>query len=283
MSEGLPSKVLVVGVDSAIGEALACSLRQANLEVLGTSRRPSSSWLPLDLGTRIDTSALPEAQTVFLCAAISGFAACEADPLLAARVNVEATVALGRHYMERGAHVVFLSSTAVFGSRGDAPNESCAAAPDTAYGVFKRAGELALQAVARSTAGRCAIVRLTKVLSAQTPVLNQWRSANKITAFSDTHLCPIALPYVVDSLICVARRRADGIFHLAGEQTLSYAALAHALTRCCWLNLCEITEIRQGSPGNSGVQPQCVALTMSATTQQLGIRAQSLEDCLLGL
>ncbi|APW41614.1 sugar nucleotide-binding protein [Rhodoferax saidenbachensis] len=277
----LPGKVLVVGADGAIGAALASALPRAS--VLGTSRRPDSGWLPLDLGMPINTAILPDAQTVFLCAGINGFSACDADPALAARVNVESTLAVGVHYLRRGAHVVFLSSTAVFGARADAPDEVTPVSPDTSYGAFKCASEVALHAAARSTPGPCTIVRLTKVLSSQTPLLQKWRSEATVDAFTDSMVCPVSLPFVIQGLLQIAQRRAAGCFHLAGAQTLSYAALAQALVQQGQLANAVVRETGQGSRESSGVQAQCVSLTMPQTSQKLGIRAQTLEDCLQDL
>lgn len=279
-----PGKLLVVGADGTIGSALVSALSQAGADVLGSSRRPDSRWLLLDMGVPVNATLLPDAQAVFLCAGINGFAACDADPALAARVNVEAMLAIGTHYLQRAAHVIFLSSTAVFGARGDAPDEIATLSPDTTYGALKCASELALQAVARSAPGPLTIVRLTKVLSAQTPFLQKWRSVVRdggaVDAFSDSLVCPVSLSYVVQGLMQMAKRRAAGCFHLAGVQTLSYAALAQVLIQKGLLQQAIIREIRQGSQGISGVQTQCVSLTMPLTLETLGIQPQPFEDCL---
>ncbi len=271
-------QALVVGADGAIGAALALAG-----DMLGTSRRPGSGWLPLDLAAPFDVAALPDANTVFLCAGINGFAACDADPLLAARVNVQATLAIGTHYLLRGAHVIFLSSTAVFDGRADAPDEGAALSPSTTYGAFKSAAELALLVVARNAPGPCSIVRLTKVLSAQTPLLQKWRSAPHIDAFTGSLVCPVSLPFVVQGLLHIAEHRAAGCWHLAGAQTLSYAALAKAMQAQGRLSGATVREISQGSPQSSGVHAPCVSLTMPLTSQKLGIRAQPLLDCLQDL
>jgi dTDP-4-dehydrorhamnose reductase len=279
----LPDTVLIVGADGTIGAALASALSQAGVRVLGTSRRPDSGWLPLDLGMPINTATLPDVQTVFLCAGINGFAACDADPVLTARVNVESTLAIGTHYLRHGAHVVFLSSTAVFGARADVPDEMTPVSPDSTYGAFKCASEVALQVAARSAPGPYTIVRLTKVLSAQTPLLQKWRSGASIDAFTDGMVCPVSLSFVVQSLLQIAQHKAAGCFHLAGAQTLSYAALAQALVQQGMLANATVREISQGSRESSGVQAQCVSLTMPLTSQKLGIRAQTLKDCLQDL
>lgn len=279
----LPGKVLIVGADGAIGASLLSALSHAGADVLGTTRRPNSGGLQLDLAKPLNAALLPDALTVFLCAGINGFTASDADPTLAARVNVEATLAIGTHYLQRGAHLVFLSSTAVFGARSDAPDESAMMSPDTTYGAFKCASEVALQAFARNAPGPCAVVRLTKVLSAETPLLQKWRSGATIDASTDSMVCPVSLPFVVQGLLQIGQSRAAGCFHLTGAQTLSYAALAQALIRQAKLPNAVVREISQGSRKSSGVQTTCVSLTMPQTSQKFGIHEQPLEDCLRDL
>jgi len=96
-------------------------------------------------------------------------------------------------------------------------------------------------------------------------------------------VCPVSLPFVVQGLLQIAKRQATGCFHLAGAQTLSYVALAQALVQHGVLANAVVREISQGSRETSGIQTQCVSLTMPQTSQKFGIHAQTLEDCLKDL
>lgn len=80
-------------------------------------------------------------------AANASTAFCDANPGVAHRINVEATVNLGRACAASGAGMVFLSTEQVFnGNKEPGPyRESDAAAPDTVYGQNKLEAEAELR------------------------------------------------------------------------------------------------------------------------------------------
>lgn len=278
---------MVVGADSLIGAALINDLRLLDVSVIGTSRRKSGAHVFLDLERPIDRSTLPEVNTVFLCAGINGFTACNEDPAAAALVNICATLVIGSHYMKQGAHVVFLSSSAVFGARTDVPEEQTMCSPDTTYGVFKRAAEIALLEVTTAFGGMCSVVRLTKVLSTDNPLLKNWQTlaaaVKTIEAFEDVFVAPISLIFAVNGLIEVASRRIGGVFHFSGEQTISYLDLAFALAQRKLIPS-ELIRKTKKTPGKSNVTAtQCGRLAMGQTTNLLDIQPQPLEDLLASL
>ena len=89
--------VLVVGADGAIGAAVAARLEVGGHPVIRTSRRGTPGTVPLDLATDPATWRLPKGvSTAVLCAAVTSTEACRNHPDEARRVNVEATVELGR-------------------------------------------------------------------------------------------------------------------------------------------------------------------------------------------
>lgn len=109
---------LVVSVDSMIGAAIC-----EKLGAIGTTRRkPTLGRLPYDLK---DGEFLPIASRTFFCSGINGFKACEADPEMARKVNVDGVANAAQMQAALGGVVVLLSS--------------CAAEthPDTVYGRLK--------------------------------------------------------------------------------------------------------------------------------------------------
>lgn len=285
MASTHPSEgVVVVGADSLIGAALMGELRLRGFTAVGTSRRRSCAHFFLDLEKPIDLSVLPEARTVFLCAGMNGFAACRELPATAALVNVSATLAIGTHYLEQGGHVVFLSSAAVFGARSDTPNEQDAPTPNTTYGAFKYATEIALLDAATVSGGKCSIVRLTKVLSFAGSLLKKWRTQGAvdqtIDAFMDVSIAPISLNYLVNGLLEVADSRLTGCFHFAGAQPLTYADLACALGERQLVPMALINRTNESATMQAALPPQCSALGMPVTLRTLGIRPQSFANFL---
>lgn len=280
--------VLIIGADSLIGGALAEESGRRGISVTGTSRRESRGYYFLDLSKPINCSDLPAARTVFLCAGINGFAACNGNPAMAARVNISATLEVAVHYMTQGAHVVFLSSSAVFGARTDTPAERDAPSPDSTYGAFKCATEVALLEKAKTSRASCSVVRLTKVLSAASPLMKKWLELGKlgvsVQAFSDAYLSPVSLDYVVHGLLRIAEAGVAGCFHLAGLQTHSYFELAQALGKKGVIPASLVSGISQGiATESSQALSQCIGLAMPDTTRILNIQPQPFTDFLNGL
>jgi dTDP-4-dehydrorhamnose reductase len=278
VSARLSGEVLVIGADSLIGGALMDELTLRGTSVTGTSRNRNCAHFFLDLAGPVDLSLLPEACTVFLCAGINGFAACSEDPATAALINVCATLAVGTHYMEQGGHVVFLSSTAVFEPRSDAPDEQAAPSPNSTYGALKCATEIALLEAARISDGECSVVRMTKVLSATCSLLVKWHAlgvkGKTIEAFADDFIAPVSVSYVVHGLLEVADHRLGGCFHLTGAQPVSYADLAYELGKRQLIPAALIDRTRQSAAAQTTSLAQCNILAMPRTIRRLDIRPQ---------
>lgn len=268
--------VLIVGGHSLIGYALYQAFKAWNTRVFITSREGSPASVKLDLSQSIDVSVLPRCEVVYLCAAISRSAVCEQNPDLAQRVNVAAQLELARHFLSLGAHVVFLSSNAVFDGMEKAPNEDARLSPTSLYGQLKAEAEEALATIAQMYPGALSIVRLSKVLSKRLPLVADWLSnlqaGKAITAFSDRTLSPISLEYAVKGLICCGAENIQGEFHLSGDIELSYhafgKALAWAVGADCQLVLAESTD--QLLTHNR--------LGMHRTESVLGLKAQDLNS-----
>jgi|SaaInlStandDraft_3_1057020.scaffolds.fasta_scaffold23689_1 dTDP-4-dehydrorhamnose reductase len=233
------SRVLVIGGDSQIGRRLGEILVDAGVTAFQTTRRSlvhtSSSYF-FDLGrTAVVDADLPVAKTVVLCAGISGYAACAKDPVLAAKVNFTDTVSLASRFLRDGSHVIFLSSTASLGDAPEMSGEEARCSPVTVYGVLKRAVELALEEAARQYGATLSIVRLTKVVSSDTPFVKGWLAAAKagkvIDAFSNCKLSPVSLDYVCKGLLKIIDEESGGLFHFSGVQAYTYLEFAASMAK----------------------------------------------------
>ena len=109
---------LLVGGDSEIGAWTFRHLLTAGKSVAATTRRtgraaPTRPFLNLaaDLSAWEPPSGVTAA---CILAAHARLAACAADPAGTAHVNVDQTLALADKLIERGIHVLFLSTNQVF-------------------------------------------------------------------------------------------------------------------------------------------------------------------------
>lgn len=249
---------LVVGADGLIGGALEAYLRYGDQSVIGTTRRTAGSTAGhvfLDMAAEnVDLHIPQRIDAAVLCAAVTGHASCENDPL-SQRVNVTNTVRLASRLLDQGVFVVFLSTNAVFSGTQPFPTENAPTQPATAYGRQKAEAEARLLSLAAGTsaAGRLAIVRLTKVVSARTSPLANWidnlLAGKAIQPFSDLIFSPVSLVYVVKGLSRLLQAREAGIQHCSGSVDMAYAEFAAELAKHLRVDLSLVQPVTSAQAG----------------------------------
>ncbi|WP_431279752.1 NAD-dependent epimerase/dehydratase family protein [Leifsonia poae] len=147
-------RILVTGAGGRLGTALVARLERDDHEVTAvvSPRSPDdAARVRLDLADTAAVSsrareARPEA--IVHVGAIVG-AACEADPAATRAVNIEATRALGLVAAERAARLIFVSTSAVYGTGYTTPvDEDGPLDLGSAYARSKREAELVLDDLA---------------------------------------------------------------------------------------------------------------------------------------
>jgi len=282
-------RILIVGGDSRIGAALCLALRAHGAKVTATTRRleniaAAAPLLDLQDIESINALDVSTYDIAYLCAGVSTFAACEEGDL-ARRVNVDNTLHLCERLRGAGCAIFFLSTSAVFDGRQPDASEHTQPTPTTAYGRQKAEVEGALCKVNMAQHPLAAIVRLSKVLTPDAPIVLDWRQQLKqkgdIHPLADLWLSPISLAYAVEGLIVLGQVGQGGVFHLSGERDVSYADCAIALA----LRWGEPTRrVQPRSLRDAGINlPYCPAyptLVMTRTTQLTGLAPQPFATCM---
>lgn len=260
----MSSAHLIIGGDGLIGRNLFSAIMSTGCPVLRTSRRSGS----IDKTIWFDLASPPESlleqlkrndwpghlpATAYLTAGVAGFERCAQDPKATKWVNVHQTTELARCLAEHGMFQVFPSSDAVFGSKQAVAYESILPHPESEYGRQKAMTEAALMEIAEPPKyPGIAVVRLTKVLSADTPLIDKWLQAlargESIEAFDDVFFAPISIQHCVRTLMTIGAERYSGISHVMGAEGISYYEFARILADR-WVG----TE-RQVKPVSSGVR-----------------------------
>jgi dTDP-4-dehydrorhamnose reductase len=227
---GLFHMFLIVGGDSEIGGAAFAALRARGHAAEATTRRPGPAAhdrLFLDLATSLEGWQPPEGATcACVCAAVARLADCAADPEGSAQVNVTQTLALADLLHGRGIYVLILSTNHVFDGRVAQVPAGAPHSPVSEYGKQKARTEAALLEKMADGAP-IGILRLAKVVSPHTPLLQSWvadlAQARPISAFSDMRLAPANLATVCEAIRSLLSERARGVFQLTGPRDVSYA------------------------------------------------------------
>jgi dTDP-4-dehydrorhamnose reductase len=225
-------RVLVIGGDGLIGDALTNALEKRGDNVTATTRRllPNGNRLFLDLQNFQDVP-LPRVDVAVFCAAVTTFDRCRKNKPLARRTNVTGTSALARRLVDAGAHIILLSTTAVFGFHNPHVPAETVVNPSSAIGEFKAEAEAAF----RGFGALASILRLTKVLTAETALFANWVASlaqhQHIVAFTDHHIAPLTLERVTNDIIAICERCSGGIYQLSGARDISYFDAARFLAR----------------------------------------------------
>jgi dTDP-4-dehydrorhamnose reductase len=220
---------LIVGANSEVGSAAARLIRARDGKVMTTTRRcseASANSVHLDFECPIERFAIPEGITAAcICVAVARLAACAADPVGSARINVERTLALVDLLTARDVYTLFLSTNQVF--NGNLPHMPAEAptSPVSEYGRQKAETERALRARMASGAP-IGMLRLAKVVSPGMALVDAWRreltAGRSIRAFNDMTMAPVPVDIVVASIARLMEDRLPIVAQLTGPRDVTY-------------------------------------------------------------
>lgn len=288
-------RFLIIGGEGLIGTALNESIRLQGGVVATTSRRQRDAIkniIFLDLQNERSVAELDVSgyNIAYFCVGLSKYTDIETNVSISQQINVTGTLHLCARLMESGCSIVFLSTSAVFDGERLYPGENDPVCPVTRYGRQKCEVESALtmRGKAANVSATVKIVRLSKVLSPNMALINDWRNSlfrkEIITPLMDLRLSPVSLPYVVDGLLRIGMLEQSGIFHLSGARDTTYADIARELA-LRWgypLSLvCPVTAM--DSDLDLPYAPKHPSLGMNQTTKATAIAPQLFEDCIADL
>jgi len=280
-------KILVVGGDGTIGRALCAELLARGLSVTTTSRRAGhcADIVQLDLVQDPEDWLPPSIPDLaFLCAGVTGLAACAQDPAGTARINVGHVLSLARRLAGLGCRVVYPSTNLVLdGNRPFLPADS-PLRPACEYGRQKAEVERQLAALGPLAA----VLRMTKVLPPKVPLLCGWakslRAGECVRPLSDLVMAPVPLLIVVEALIRIGLRGGSGIYQVSGDRDVSYAEAAAMVARRLG---CSPSLIRPATADEIGVTleaaPRHTTLDPSRAEAELGIAAIDVARTIAGI
>jgi dTDP-4-dehydrorhamnose reductase len=229
-----PINILIIGGDSFLGSNFSNHLARKNISRIATSRKRYYKYLKNRKFFKLEKWQKYNLEDNFTHAVIfvgiSGYEKCQKNPK-SWDTNVRFTTELISGLMSRGINVTVISSSAVFSSTTENADEFTTMNPDSEYGRQK--SEMEKLSTATAIAHEHAsltIVRPTKVMSGKSETFINWeRSVAKnqeIVVFDDLFVSPISIQYFCNSLAFIMLSNRPGIYHLSGEQSVSYASLA---------------------------------------------------------
>lgn len=222
---------IVVGSRGLVGRALFTRLQDAGIDVLGSARRTEGCGreLKIDLAAGFEPKDLPDRVSVcYILAGTTRMAECEMRRDETWGVNVDATLALADEVVNRGAHVVIVSTNLVFDGLSPFARLIDPIAPQNRYAVEKVEVERHLLA-----SGSASVLRITKIAESLGGLVTDWAhglsSGRAIHPLSDMFCAPLPLSRVVDALVAIGGARKCRAYHLSAHRDLSYSEIAARL------------------------------------------------------
>jgi dTDP-4-dehydrorhamnose reductase len=227
---------LLIGGDSELGSATYRFLKDGGYAVQATTRRRelvSSDRPYFDiLDTLEEWNPPPGVDAVCIFLSVARLRDCAADPAGSAQVNVARTLQLIDNLIADGIYVLFLSSNQVFNGEGPHVAADAPADPGSEYGRQKAQTEAGIrQRIARGAP--LAIMRLSKVLAPELPLIQGWvealLSGKPIRAFDDMTVAPVPVELATAAIGALLKQRLPGVYQLTGPRDVSYTEIGRRL------------------------------------------------------
>ena len=268
-------RILVLGANSVIGDALYHALKRLRFEVYGTSRRENSNHTLLDVTWKLDRwPDLPKFDSIIVCASLSEIGQCENDPELSYVVNISGLEKAIKKYKASRTQVIFLSTSHVFSGKKPFVAEGEPPDPQNVLGMTKTRGER----IVLKEGGL--VVRVSKVIGPLFPRFVSWvtklTKGEIIEAYSNLLGSLVLLDSFIEVLLSAIHKDWRRIVHISGPEELDYYEMARMLAR----NLCcneDLVVPVQGCLGNIGRHYPHTTLRISRVVKNLNIKLPDTE------
>lgn len=269
--------LLIVGIESLLGTALARSANLCGMPWQGTSRRIGCKWR-LDFSESPEKWQLPQdAKTAIICAGITNISLCENNPESTRLVNVDAACELASRLKAIGCRVALLSSTQVFDPQlSTSPQESSTPSPLNEYGRQK----VQLEREILSLSPENIVIRVTKVVHDKLPLVQgwkqQWGRGEPVEAYFDYYLAPISQDFFASSTFDILKAETGGVFHLGPMDVISYYEFAKWLAGFWNISVGLVNPVHSPTPHS----PQSAMLNCQHSARCIGFSIPTARESL---
>jgi len=161
-------------------------------------------------------------RVIIHCAALSRSPACQADPVLARKINVEVTAQLSE--LATDIPFFFFSSDLVFDGRSGNYDETAPVNPLSVYGETKVLAERIVLANERHTVVRTSLNCGTSPKGDRgfdEQLRRAWKAGQTLRLFTDEFRSPIPAESTARAVWELAAQGATGVYHIAGAERMS--------------------------------------------------------------
>ena len=291
------TRILLTGANGLLGQKFVrlCA-DQPGVELLATARGPERigaalnasnvDYRSLDIESPADwEGALHDFRpdVVLHAAAMTQVDDCEKEPVVCQRLNVDA-VRLGAEISSRhGAHFVLLSTDFVFDGAEGPYDETAVPNPLSVYGRSKHDAELIVQSLPTpwSIVRTVLVVGQVEGLSRSNIVLwasNSLRAGKSLPVVVDQWRSPTWAEDLARGCLAVAQRRAQGIYHISGGETLSVFDFVGRIAQVFQLDATLIQPVSTESLAQPAQRPARTGFVLDKARRDLAYEPTPLDE-----
>jgi dTDP-4-dehydrorhamnose reductase len=286
-------KILVTGSNGLLGQKLTQLFLDTGIPAVATGIGPDRfpgggkyTYAELDITNEASVEQVVAAHrpdVIIHAAAITNVDTCHSAPEDCRKVNVEGTRYLLRAAERAGAHFVYVSTDFVFNGLAGPYHEDDLPDPVSIYGSSKRDAEDLVKASATSWS----IVRtilvygVTAQMSRSNIILwvkNSLSEGKTIRVVNDQWRMPTLAEDLARACMNIAQARAEGIFHISGNEMLSVYQIACEVAAHWNLNQELIVPVPSETLNQEAKRPPKTGFILDKARQVLDYRPHSLQE-----
>jgi dTDP-4-dehydrorhamnose reductase len=287
-------KVLITGSNGLLGQNLVKQLQEKKVNFLATSKGENRiSTLNPNSYQQLDITNHEEVDLVFNTfrptvvintAAMTNVDACESDKESCWDMNVNAVKYLIEACQKHKAHLIHLSTDFVFDGESGPYKETDVPNPLSYYGKSKHEAEKLIQ---KSQLEKWSIARtiivygVVEKMSRSNVVLwakSALEKGEPINVVDDQFRSPTHGSDLAKGCLLIAEKKAAGIFHLSGKETMSILELVERVADYYQLDKSIISPIKSKTLNQAAKRPPFTGFDLSKSKKELGYNPVSFED-----
>ncbi|MBI3417469.1 MAG: SDR family oxidoreductase [Verrucomicrobia bacterium] len=219
-------------------------------------------------------------QAVIHCAALSKSPACQAEPAVARKINVDVTRCLAE--LAAKTQFIFFSTDLVFDGRQGNYDETAKTNPLSVYAETKVAAERIVLANPRHTVIRASLNGGTSPTGDRgfnEELRRGWREGRRLSLFADEFRSPLPAVVTARAVWELVAKQLTGLFHIAGSERLSRFEIGQ-LVAARWPQLNPVVEAGSLKNYPGAPRPPDTSLNCAKVQRELSFRLPGLREWL---
>lgn len=293
------TKILVIGANGFIGRKILLDLfRDSDFELYACSRAEDIKPVKGYHFTQLDITneeafrsylSLIAPDIIINAAAMSSLLDCELNRTKTVQINIDAIKTVIDYTQKYNKYLIHYSTDFVFnGYRKKLYNESDAIDPQNFYGYTKaKAEELINSAQIRSAIVRVEVVFGDPIEGQHgnifTLVRDKLSKGERVQVVDDQYRTPTYIEDVVYANQLILKKKAEGIFHIAGPEYLSISDFAFRIARYYGYDESNIEAVPTRSIKDNIERPRYTGLSIQKARKKLGYNPKNILQALESL